>query len=255
MSICFTVSDIELDDAGLMRALDSFWDSNPAVKAVKDAVESVMKPIEAAVEQVKVFINAIKSIVDSITSIGRRLEEDGAHSRSIHARQLKEQTYRLHRQLGEAQVRLLHAENDHLRDGPTERLRLDIHRRLEAHFTELKRRRLLASELITIKTLEVGIPLYLNSRLLFEVQGAKKLIKQQLGDVDIDKSLSLPLWPTPFVAKFAISVHINLGVEILVEGDFKGLLNLACDRLGFTFNLGKNKRIDFSEGDWRYTIT
>ena len=59
MSICFTVSDIELDDAGLMRALDSFWDSNPAVKAVKDAVESVMKPIEAAVEQVEVFINAI----------------------------------------------------------------------------------------------------------------------------------------------------------------------------------------------------
>ena len=285
LSVCFTVSDVQLDASGLGDAISDFWENFPAVQArkpahhsplqrskgagvsphthtrdglpaacpsfhlqaVKDAVDRVIQPIKDAIDAVKDFVDNLNEFVDGI-SIGRRLEE------MTRARGLKEQA---HRQLAEVRGRLLHAENEHARGGIKERLHLDINRGLEAHFTEPKqaaRRRLEAGELITISNLIVSIPLNLTSRLLIEVKKMEEY-EWNLVDVDKDFELSFPLGPTPFTIKLAVSFIAKLDLEVRFEGDFKALLNIVIIRMAVNFDLSTKdagERAVFDKGDWTH---
>ena len=225
------------------------------LQAVKDAVERVIQPIEDAVNAVKGFVDDLKNFFDSI-SFRRRLEEMTRARRleeMTRARRLKEQA---HRQLGEVQLRLLHAKDEHARGGITERLQLDINRRLEAHFTEPKlaaRRRLDAGELITISNLVVKIPLNLNSRLLIEVQRDWDFDKT-LVEVDEAFEVNMPLSPTPFTIRLAGSFDAELKLEVEAEADFKALLYIVINDMFVEFDLstGAGRRAVFSEGDWTH---
>ena len=126
LSVCFTMDDFKLDPTGLTDAIRAFWENNPAVQAVKDAVKAVIKPIEFAVEQVETFVKSLKDF-DGL-SFGRRLEEL-APAYTVHAYGLKDQA---HRQLEKVRGRLLHADNDNAHESIKERLQLDVYRRLEA---------------------------------------------------------------------------------------------------------------------------
>ena len=225
------------------------------LQAVKDAVERVIQPIEDAVNAVKGFVDDLKNFFDSI-SFRRRLEEMTRARRleeMTRARRLKEQA---HRQLERVQVRLLHAKDEHARGGITERLQLDINRRLEAHFTEPKlaaRRRLDAGELITISNLVVKIPLNLNSRLLIEVQRDWDFDKT-LVEVDEAFEVNMPLSPTPFTIRLAGSFDAELKLEVEAEADFKALLYIVINDMFVEFDLstGAGRRAVFSEGDWTH---
>eukprot|EP00964_Phaeocystis_antarctica_P020639 scaffold11421_cov67-Phaeocystis_antarctica.AAC.5 len=211
-----------------------------------------MKPIEAAVDEVEKFVKTLKEFFDSLRR--RRLEEV-THAEVVHARGLKEQA---HRQLAEVRGRLLHADNNHARDGTKERLLLDVNRRLEAHFAERKlAARRLESELITISKLKMSISFNLNSRLLIDGQRDGDW-QVPLAKQDTPFELTFPLSPTPFVVKLATSFSVDCFVKFKLEGDFKARLDLVVDRMAIDFDLsstGAGKRAVLSEGDWTHTIT
>ena len=221
-------------------------------QAVKGAVDTVIQPIKDAIGVVEGFVQDLKTFFDSI-SLGRRLEEV-THAEVAYARGLKEQA---HSQLEQVRGRLLHADNDHARDGTKERLQLDINRRLEAHFAERKlAARRLEDELITIKKLMVSISFNLNSRLLIEAQrrGTRKF---SMAKHDNAFELNIPLMPTPFVIKLATSFSVDFSLEVGLEGDVKAKLELVVDRMAVDFDLSRDagKRAVLSEGDWTHTIT
>ena len=93
LSVCFTMDDFKLDPTGLTDAIRAFWENNPAVQAVKDAVKAVIKPIEFAVEQVETFVKSLTSKDFDGISFGRRLEEL-APAYTVHAYGLKDQAHR-----------------------------------------------------------------------------------------------------------------------------------------------------------------
>ena len=140
LSVCFTMGDFELNSTGLAEAIRAFWDNNPAVQLVKNAVSEVIRPIEdavqlakAAVGQVQEAFKFVQDLVDQLP-FGRRLEVL-TPADMVHAYELKDQA---HRQLEQVRERLLHADNDNARDSIKERLQLDVYRRLEAHLAERK---------------------------------------------------------------------------------------------------------------------
>ena len=221
-------------------------------QAVKGAVDTVIQPIKDAIGVVEGFVKNLKTFFDKI-SLGRRLEEV-THAEVAYARGLKEQA---HSQLEQVRGRLLHADNDHARDGTKERLQLDINRRLEAHFAERKlAARRLESELITINNLKVSISFNLNSRLLIEGQRDADYLFP-LAKQDNAKEKMIPLVPTPFVVKLATSFSVDFFLKVKLEGDFKAQLDLVVDRMAVDFDLSTNagERAVVSEGDWTHTIT
>ena len=220
-------------------------------QAVKGAVDTVIQPIKDAIDAVYGFVRDMKTFFDGLRR--RRLEEV-THAEVVHARGLKEQA---HRQLEQVRGRLLHADNDHARDGTKERLLLDVNRRLEAHFAERKlAARRLESELITINNLKVSISFNLNSRLLIEGQRDADYLFP-LAKQDNAKEKMIPLGPTPFVVKLATSFSVDFFLKVKLEGDFKAQLDLVVDRMAVDFDLSTNagERAVVSEGDWTHTIT
>ena len=223
-------------------------------QAVKEAVDTVIQPIKDAIGVVEGFVKNLKTFFDKI-SLGRRLEEV-THAELDHARGLKEHA---HRQLEQVRGRLLHADNDHARDGTKERLQLDINRRLEAHFAERKlTARRLAPELITISNLKVSIIFNLDSRLLIE--GELDKYYRFPYKKENDRERIFPLNPTPFFVKLAVSFSVDCSLDVKVEADFKALVHLVVDRMAVDFDLstdyaGKNsERAVLSKGDWTHTI-
>ena len=221
-------------------------------QAVKGAVDTVIQPIKDAIGVVEGFVKNLKTFFDKI-SLGRRLEEV-THAEVAYARGLKEQA---HSQLEQVRGRLLHADNDHARDGTKERLQLDINRRLEAHFAERKlAARRLEDELITIKKLMVSISFNLNSRLLIEYQRTENR-KFSMAKQDQASERNIPLSPTPFLLKLATSFSVDFSLEVMLGGDFKAQLKIVVDRMAVDFDLSRDagKRAVLSEGDWTHTIT
>ena len=214
-------------------------------------MDRVIQPITDAINVVEGFVKTLKDFSDSI-SLRRRLGEV-AHAEIVHARDLKEQA---HRQLEQVRGRLLHADNDHARDGTKERLLLDVNRRLEAHVAERKLvARRLARELITISNLKVSILFNLNSRMLIEGQVERDyLLPLAKEETDLEKSIPLP--PTPFVAKLATSFSVDFSLRVKLEGDLKALVHLVVNRMAVNFDLSTNagERAVLSAGDWTHII-
>ena len=214
-------------------------------------MDRVIQPITDAINAVEGFVKTLKDFSDSI-SLRRRLGEV-AHAEIVHARDLKEQA---HRQLEQVRGRLFHADNDHARDGTKERLLLDVNRRLEAHVAERKLvARRLARELITISNLKVSILFNLNSRMLIEGQVERDyLLPLAKEETDLEKSIPLP--PTPFVAKLATSFSVDFSLRVKLEGDLKALVHLVVNRMAVNFDLSTNagERAVLSAGDWTNII-